>query len=410
MYQIIGIAAAFICLPFLTRIKRLGFGGALLITGLLMSLFAGIAPETVKDSLIAVFTTSSLQNSMLAVIMIGMLGTILKRYGILDKIVRNLEVLIHNPKIILMLLPAILGMLPVPGGAMLSAPFVKDISENMHLAANRRTVINLAFRHVTPMFLIPFGSSMLLVNSILPEIGIYRLIALNIPLAICYVIAAYQFFLRNVAYEPTQAQGSAGVAVKNLVINFFPIYSIVLINLIFGFPMWISVLISLILTVFLSQEKRTYLQTAWKGVNFSTLFMLIGVYFVQNLIKSQAGVMQLCSNLFLSSSGLSVLFVIMLISVVLGLATGLNLVSLGILLPLIQMLPISVDEKLIYVFFVCIWSFIGYYYSPLHLCQILSNSYMGCSMGEAFKENIKLMPVLAIASFVLYYFYRLVLL
>lgn len=410
MYQIIGIAAAFVCLPFLTRIKKLGFGGALMITGLLMSLFAGIDLITVKDSFIGVFTSTSLQNSILAVIMIGMLGTILKHYGILEKIVRNLEVLIHNPKIILMILPAILGMLPVPGGAMLSAPFVKDICENMHLPANRKTVINLAFRHITPMFLVPFGSSMILVNSILPEIGIYRLIALNIPLVICYVIAAYQFFLRNVAYEPTPQQGSAVEAVKNLVINFFPIYSIVLINLIFGFPMWVSVLISLILTVFLSQEKKTYLQTAWKGVNFSTLFMLVGVYFVQNLIKSQSGVMQLCSNLFLSSSGLSVLFVIMLISVALGLATGLNLVSMGILLPLIQMLPISVEEKLIYVFFVCVWAFIGYYYSPLHLCQILSNAYMGCSVGDATKENIKLLPVLAIASFALFYLYRLILL
>ncbi|MCE5197156.1 MAG: DUF401 family protein [Negativicutes bacterium] len=410
MNQILGIAAAFVCLPFLTRIKKLGFGGALMITGLLMSLFAGIDFTTVKDSFLAVFTSPSLQNSMLAVIMIGMLGTILKHYGILEKIVRNLEVLIHNPKIILMILPAVLGMLPVPGGAMLSAPFVKDIGDKLHLPANRKTVINLSFRHVAAMFLVPFSSSMLLIDSILPEIGIYHLILLNIPLAVFYVMAAYQLFLRNVAYEPTSRQGSAAEAVKNLIINFFPIYSIVLINLIFGFPMWVSVLISVILTVFLCREKSTYLQTAWKGVNFNTLYMLIGVYFVQNLIKSQDGVMKLCADLFLASSGFGVLLVIMLIAVVLGLATGLNLVSLGILLPLIQMLPISVEEKLIYVFFVCVWSFIGYYYSPLHLCQILSNSYMGCSTGEATRENIKLMPVLAAASFILFYVYRWILL
>jgi len=410
MNQIIGIAAAFVCLPFLTRIKKLGFGGALMITGLLMSLFAGIDLTTVKDSFVGVFTSTSLQNSMLAVLMIGMLGTILKHYGILEKIVRNLEVVIRNPKIILMILPAVLGMLPVPGGAMLSAPFVKDIGDKLNLPANRRTVINLSFRHVAAMFLVPFSSAMLLIDSILPEIGIYRLIALNIPLAICYVIAAYQLFLRNVAYEPTPLQGSAGMAVKNLVINFFPIYSIVLINLIFGCPMWVSVLSSIILTIFLCQEKKTYLQTAWRGINFNTLYMLIGVYFVQNLITSQDGVMQMCTNLFLASSGFGALLVIMLIAVVLGLATGLNLVSMGILLPLIQMLPISVEEKLIYVFFVCVWAFIGYYYSPLHLCQILSNAYMGCSLGDATKENIKLMPVLAIASFALFYLYRLILL
>mgnify|MGYP001764207524 CR=1 FL=1 len=409
MSQAIGIAAAFVCMPFLTRIKKIGFGGALVITGLLMSLFARIELPDVWDSFQKVFTTTSVQSTMLAVIMIGMLGTILNQFGILQKIVTSLEVLIHNPKIIMMLLPAILGMLPVPGGAILSAPFVNNIGEKLNIPPNRRSVINLTFRHVA-MYVVPFGSAMLLIDSIMPDIGIYRLIALNIPLVILYVGSAYFFHLRKVTYEPVENTASVSQALKDLILYSSPIYSIVLINLIFGLPMWISVLISVGFTFFLVPEKNTYLTAAVKGINLHTLFMLVGVYFVQNLIKGQASVMDLFSNLFLSVSGFSVLLVIMLIATVLGLSTGLNMVSLGILLPLVQGLPISVSQKLLYVFFIYIWSFIGYYYSPLHLCQILSNSYVGCGVGLVTKENIKLMPILAIASFGLFYIYGMFLL
>jgi len=409
MNQALGIAAAFVFMPFLTRIKKIGFGGALVITGLLMSLFAGIKPLQVWDSFQRVFTTRTVQNTMLAVILIGILGTLLNKYGFFQRIVSSLEVLIQNPKIIMMLLPAILGMLPVPGGAFLSVPFVNNIGERLNIPPNRRSVINLTFRHVA-MYMLPFGSAMLLIDSLIPEIGIYRLIVLNIPVVIFYIGGAYLLHLRNVPFEKTVSEASVFQAVKDLVLYSAPIYSIVLINLIFGLPMWISVLISISLTFFLVSEKSTYLQTAIKGINLHTLFMLVGVYFVQNLIKSQSSVMTLFTNLFLSVSGFSVLLVIMLIAVVLGLSTGLNIVSLGILLPLVQTLPISTTEKLLYVFFIFIWSFIGYYYSPLHLCQILSNSYVGCGVGVVTKENIKLLPILATSSFVLFYLYRFLLL
>ena len=409
MNQALGIAAAFLFMPFLTRIKKIGFGGALVITGLLMSLFARIPLPQVLDSFQRVFITRSVQSTMLAVIMIGILGTELSKYGIFQRIVSSLEVLIHNPKIIMMLLPAILGMLPVPGGAFLSVPFVNNIGEKLNIPPNRRSVINLTFRHVA-MYVMPFGSAMLLIDSLLPEIGIYRLIALNLPVVFFYIGGAYLIHLKNVPFEKTVSEASVPQAIRDLILYSSPIYSIVLINLIFGLSMWISVLISIIFTFFLVSEKNSYLRTAIKGINLHTLFMLVGVYFVQNLIRSQTSVMSLFSSLFLSVSGFSVLLVIMFIAVVLGLSTGLNMVSLGILLPLVQGLPISVTEKLLYVFFIYIWSFIGYYYSPLHLCQILSNSYVGCGVGVVTKENIKLLPILATSSFALFYLYRFFLL
>lgn len=46
--------------------------------------------------------------------------------------------------------------------------------------------------------------------------------------------------------------------------------------------------------------------------------------------------------------------------------------------------------KLLYTFFVFIWSFMGYYYSPLHLCQLLTVKYMGCAIWPVYKEHLKI--------------------
>lgn len=409
MKQVLGIVAAFFCMPLLSRIKKLGFGGSLIITGLIMSIFASIPLNDVLDAFKGVFLSPSTINTMLAVIMIGCLGTVLNKYGILQKIVSNLESIISNPKIIIMLLPAVLGMLPVPGGAILSAPFAKDLGEKLGLPMNKRSVINLTFRHVA-MFLVPFSSTMLLVASLMEDVSVYRVILLNLPFIFIYISGAYLLHLKNIEYQKDDGFVQEKGAIKRLIIYSAPIYGIILINSILKLPMWISVSLSVAFTYFIVDEKKDYAKTAIKGINISTLIMLVGVYFIQNLIKGQAGVMELFSQLFLNATGFSILLVITVIATVLGLFTGLNLVSIGILLPLVNNLPIAPMEKTIYVFFILIWAYIGYYYSPLHLCQILSNSYMEASLTSVSKENLKLMPILALTSFILFYAYRLLLL
>ena len=64
----------------------------------------------------------------------------------------------------------------------------------------------------------------------------------------------------------------------------------------------------------------------------------------------------------------------------------------------------------LYTFFVFIWSFMGYYYSPLHLCQLLTVKYMGCATWPVYKEHLKIIPWLFVSSYLLFYLYQWILL
>ena len=84
--------------------------------------------------------------------------------------------------------------------------------------------------------------------------------------------------------------------------------------------------------------------------------------------------------------------------------------AIGIILPLVATLPMDPTLKLLYTFFVFIWSFMGYYYSPLHLCQLLTIKYMGCATWPVYKEHLKIIPWLFVSSYLLFYLYQWILL
>lgn len=403
--QFLAIAVAFSLMPFLSK-KKMGFGPMLMITGVILSLVAGLAPMTIVDNFIKVFTTAATMKTMIVVLIVGMLGALMKRYGILDKVVESLKELISSQKTIITVLPAVIGMLSVPGGAALSIPFVDKIGEEMKMPPEIRGVINLSFRHIA-MFLLPTSTAIILVTTILPDVNLYGLIGMNLGFVILMQSTSYFLYVRKYPDVKTKTTAKKSTALGKLLLCLSPIYMVVVFNGIFGIEMYISAFLSLVIILLLWGRKdvKDYVKVAYKGISVSTFTMLAGVYFVQNTVKSLDQVMNGVATLFNNASGFSILLVIAAAAVLFGLTTGLSMVPLGILLPLISNLPLSANAKLVYCFFIFVWSFIGYYFSPLHMCQLLTIKHMGCGNGKVYKEYSKLIPCVAVYSFVLFYLY-----
>lgn len=408
--QFLAIAVAFSLMPFWSK-KKLGFGPMLLLTGVILSVIAGVAPMDMVNNFISVFTTPSTFKTIIIVVIVGMLGSLMKHYGILDKIVESLKELISSQKTIIMVLPAVIGLLSVPGGAQLSIPFVDKIGNDMGMTGEVRSVINLSFRHIA-MFLLPTSTSIIMVTTVLPDVNLYGLIAMNLGFVVLMQLTSYFLYIRK--YQDVKSDTAAtnkGKSFVNLLIYLSPIYMVVVFNGLFGIEMYISAFLSLVIILLLwgMKDVKDYAVTAYKGISPSTFTMLVGVYFVQNTIKSLDQVMSGFSTLFANASGFSILLVIAFAAVLFGLTTGLSMVPLGIILPLINSLPLATNAKLVYSFFVYVWSFLGYFFSPLHMCQLLTVKHVGCGNGPVYKEYSKLIPCLAVYSFVLFYLYSFLL-
>lgn len=137
---------------------------------------------------------------------------------------------------------------------------------------------------------------------------------------------------------------------------------------------------------------------------------MLGIYFMQNTVRDLTGTMAAFRTMFVQSSGFGVLLVIAAAALLFGLTTGLSYVPLGVLMPLLTSLHLPPTEELLYCVFIYTWSFNGYFFSPLHLCQALTLQQMDCSVSELDKGYLPLMVEMAVAPFVIFGLYRAILL
>ncbi len=394
MNQLLLTLFSFAIMPFLIK-KRFKLGTAIFIVTITIGLFSGIGIENLGKTIIGVFLNKYSRDTIFTVIMVGILGSILKNYGILNRIVDAMLLMIPNKKAVMMLIPSLIGFMSVPGGAVLSAPFINTIGDEMDIIAPRRAVINLVYRHVS-MFIFPFTSSFLFIKAALPEINLYRLILTNSPFVFGMVFLSYFIFIKDEIDNEKRKTEITLKGILNLIIITSPIYMSVIINLITGFPFFVSMLGSIFIAYLLS-SKKNFLKTAIESINYNTIFVIVSILILKDIILQLEGMLDIINGLLTSVDGIwSVLFLFTAVSLFFGFITGYPTTSLALTIPLLSMMNFTTNELYIYVFFVNAVAFMGYFYSPLHLCQVLTLGEMKVSTGELYKEY-KLYFVLQLA-------------
>ncbi|MDO5689636.1 MAG: DUF401 family protein [Tissierellia bacterium] len=379
MRELLAVILAFATIPILTK-KRVPIGGSICICALLMALLAGLPFHVMGDVVQVVFTDPRRLEQYAIVLQIGVLGTLLKKYNIIDKVIEHLSGIFRDKRALLMLIPAMVGMLVVPGGAIISAPFIDRLGEGTKISKADRGIINLIFRHIS-MNVLPYSNGLLMVAFLLPQIDIYHFIGLNLLFILIYVVLGYLLYIRKVDGRVEEVEGSFLSHGAGALLYTAPIYTAVFLNLLFGVPFHLGMLVNLGI-VFLLHPNKNYLRDALEGVNLSILLTFFGVYMIQETISKMDGLNALFVTLFQNPA--TILFAIVLIALFFGFTTGFHPTALGVMLPIIAALGMSYEKTLVYGHLVFIWSFLGYQFSPFHLCQLFTCEYLGVSTDEIY--------------------------
>ncbi|MGI6075570.1 MAG: DUF401 family protein [Pyramidobacter sp.] len=404
--EFLAMAVAFGFLIFVPQ-RKIWKGFILILTGLIMGAGAGLAPEKLWGNFTAVVLTPSTMKTIAVIMQIGIFSALMKHYDILSSIYRGLKHIFPSARAVMMLLPAAIGMVSVPGGAAISSPFVDEIGASLHLPSGKRAAVNLTFRHIA-YFLLPTSSSMILLSDLASGMNLYHLIALNIPFVFFMEATAYGLYLHGSETLHDAAPRNLLRGAVDILKYFSPIYAIVVLNAFFGIEMYISVFLSLLLILVCwgRRDPKTYWKVFWDGFNVETFVLMAGIYYLQNTVNSLPAVMGAFQALFRGASGFSVLLVIAASALFFGLTSGLSFVSLGILVPLLLGLGLPKGLEMLYCVFIYTWSFIGYFFSPLHLCLVLTVRQMGCSMKELYRSYLPLMAEMAVSPFLVFYLCR----
>ncbi|RLI27334.1 hypothetical protein DRO58_04475 [Candidatus Bathyarchaeota archaeon] len=187
MFEWVGFIAALVAILVFSRVS---LALALFSGGFVLGFLLLPAPS-VFESLIATFLDPSVFLLALAVGVIPVIGGIMEETGLADRLVENLRV---DRRLFLGVSPALIGMLPMPGGALMSAPLVEKAGEDV--LGNVKSAINVWFRHI-PQLVYPFAAS-LIVSAKIANIGLYSAIPFMAPPVLVCSAMGYWLLLRKV--------------------------------------------------------------------------------------------------------------------------------------------------------------------------------------------------------------------
>jgi len=322
-----------------------------------------------------------------AVFLVLLLAELMRRTHAMERMVASLQIVVPDSRVVLALMPTMIGLMPMLGGAMFSAPMVNEIGTRLGLTPSRKTYINYWFRH-SMEYVFPLYSSLLMVSALL-GISVYAFIRASWPLTVAAMAGGVIWGLADIRQErhPNNRQ-SKRMAWLDLLASTWPILLVIAVVVILQFNMLIS--LAVICTLFIIVKRigpdqwRDVLTRSFPITTFSSIF---GVMIFKQVLQDVGAVEQIPHALgTLGLPPLIVAFVVpMLVGLVTGTAAAAMALSLPLVAPLLSGLPIETLASGVWMFVGC---FSGIMLSPMHLCLALTHNYFGASWGALYKALV----------------------
>jgi integral membrane protein (TIGR00529 family) len=300
-------------------------------------------------------------------------SNLLKETGRMNQILEGFRSTLKDIRVVIALLPAIIGLMPIAGGALVSAPMVVEGSDELKLTPERRTFINYWFRHLWE-YVLPTYPALVLAASLI-GIPVRKFCWLNLPLTpaaiLSGVIVGYWGVSRSTKkHQSLSGRRAVSVLLKNLTPLLFALILVVgfKVELVYAFGITIAGMIVIF---------RIGRQNILKGFKESVgVELLLGVALVmgfKKVLESSQAIPAVSETL--STFGIPLWLIAILVPLLVGLMTGVTIAPIGIgfpiLIPLLQTHP----DFHYYMALAFAGGIGGVMLSPLHLCLILTKEY-----------------------------------
>ncbi len=401
MWDLLGLLVSFSLIIVLIRRGR-RFGVAMLVASGVLMIFSQNNLTVLqtfyvfKDAVISVDTISL----TVGVALIGILANSMKHRGQIESIISNLR---HRTREegVLAAIPAVFGLLPVPGGALMSAPMIDGEGKRLGVSKSGRVFLNLWFRHIG-FLIFPLAPPLLLIAH-KSSVALHSLILFQVPIFLGALIVGVIILFRETKVETDSEVADFLEKGKFSLFNSLaPISTSILLFFLFSYftplsfysslvvSIPVGILVSLLIGV---SEGISASNIIKEGFSFDLSLAVFGILIFYKIVQS-SGLSITLSDLFLGSF-LPVPALIVIISFLLGFSMGHNLGAVGVSY---SILASSVSGSLPFVSLIYVSSFLGYLISPIHLCVAVNYEYFNPDMAKLYKLYLpSAMTVLALA-------------
>lgn len=329
------------------------------------------------------------------VVLVLFLGRLLQVQGNFNQMVSSLHHSLSEPRLILAIPPMIIGLLPMLGGALISAPIVEEASRKWSLSPAWKTFYNYWFQHIWE-YCWPLYVNMILAAAI-AQVPIMRISTYQFPFT--FLAAAVGFFILFRQVKPIEILPKKlkfREVLTHLGQSLWSIWPILLI-IVFIFIFRLSMLLSLVLSVGLTQVFfRLSLKKRWQilkeSFSWKTVLLVLAVMAFKGVLEKSSALNGL--EALFHSDGWRAYLLLFFIPFVLAFFTGVNHAYVGISFPLLLPIIGQGDPDMILLMFAYVSGFVGILLSPAHLCLVLTLDYFRASLKDVYR--IMIIPVLVI--------------
>ena len=380
-------------LVFQKILKRLDL--AMVLGIIVLALWTGHSPSSILS--VTADRVISLDMFFLAFVITGViwLSSFMSEAGIMKDLVTSLKSRLSK-RAILAALPAVVGLLPMPAGALFSAPLVDDADSENSLGPDDKARINYWFRHVWEFWWPLYPGVLLAVD--LAGLPIWMFVGVMAPLFFAAIASGYVFLLRKTPNGRPQERGPDDKAFIPLILPTLTVIAVYIVVMLIAPPVaafnkYLPMAIGIVCGVAVIQMQRPASAAVWKKVIFSKrvvglvlIIILARVYgaFIEARLEDGAFLMEKV-RIELDTFGIPAMILVVVIPFISGLTTGITVGYIGASFPVVLSLAAGAGrgEFLSTMVLGYASGYVGMMLSPIHVCLIVTNEYFKTHLGHS---------------------------
>lgn len=264
----------------------------------------------------------------------------------------------------------------------MSAPLVESETEKLGLKEDKKTYVNLWFRHtIFPVYPV---STVLILTASLTGLALTSIILRQIPVVISMIAVGYIIGLRQTRETPEGTKAIRRSELKRLLVAFSPIFATIIAVVIFSIEVSIAAFLGVaVLLIIAKPNLQTIIKPLKNWAIWGIALAAFGAFLLRNVAEA-IGISQIFSS-YIANGNIDILLLLTIMPAFLGAITGSPsggiAITVSILAGIVTFTP--QNASLLY-----ISSYLGYVVAPTHLCLIFTAEYFKCPLTKLYKYLI----------------------
>ncbi|UCC33642.1 MAG: DUF401 family protein [Candidatus Bathyarchaeota archaeon] len=377
--------------------KRVNLGITLTSTAFLLSLLV-MEFDEIPNVFIETSTSALTISLVSATFGIMILSQLYKETGVIETLSQSLSETVRNSKLVVSLLPAIVGLLPVAGGALMSAPLIEAEADKLQFRRGMKTYVNIWFRHT--IFPVYPMSQLLILAAALTGLSLTGLIVRQIPVVLSMVAVGYLIAFRKTSMSEDEVErGSFGANLKSLLLTFSPILAMICAVAIFDIDVALAAFVGVAVLLLLARPGLVILSKPFRNkALYGVALAAFGAMLLRN-VTIASGISDILGNI-MANVNVNEVVLLLAVPAVLSFLVGSPSGGIAISVPMLAGTLNFIPQTAGLLFTA---AYLGYIGAPTHLCLVLTADYFKCPLGRLYKYLIPSLAISFVAAIFVYF-------